>query len=59
MRLTTVLCKQHIGRMFKKHWRIQSKRVPFVTEAEAEMQARGIPVYEPNDILEEHRQLVQ
>jgi hypothetical protein len=45
--------------MFKKHWRIQSKRVPFVTEAEAEMQARGIPVYEPNDILEEHRQLVQ
>lgn len=55
MRLTTVLCRQHIGRMFKTHWRLQRKRVPIITEANSEMEARGIPVYEPNDIIEEHK----
>jgi hypothetical protein len=41
--------------MFKTHWRLQRKRVPIITEANSEMEARGIPVYEPNDIIEEHK----
>lgn len=59
MRLTTVLCKQHIGRMFKKHWRLQRKRVPIVTQAEGAVEAKGIPVYDANDIIEEKREFVQ
>ncbi|PNF38453.1 hypothetical protein B7P43_G04033 [Cryptotermes secundus] len=59
MRLTAVLCKQHIERMFKKHWRLQKTRVPYPTEAESEMEARGIPIYEPNDIIEERREFVK
>lgn len=59
MRLTTVLCKQHIERMFKKHWRLQKARVPHLTEAESEMEARGIPVYEPDDIIEERREFMK
>jgi hypothetical protein len=58
MRLTTVLCKQHIGRMFKKHWRIQRKRVPIVSQAEGALEALGIPVYDANDIIEEKRVFV-
>jgi len=58
MRLTTVLCKQHIERMFKKHWRIQRKRVPVVSKAEGTMEALGIPVYDANDIIEEKREFV-
>lgn len=59
MRVTSVLCKQHIERMFKKHWRIQKTRVPCPTEAESEMEARGIPVYEPEDIIEEKHEYVK
>lgn len=59
MRLTAVLCKQHIERMFKKHWRLQKTRVPHPTEAASEMEARGIPIYEPNDIIEERREFVK
>lgn len=28
MRLTQICLRQHIGRMFKRHWVIQGKRVP-------------------------------
>jgi hypothetical protein len=45
--------------MFKKHWRIQRKRVPIVSEAEGAMEAIGVPVYDANDIVEEKRELVQ
>jgi hypothetical protein len=44
--------------MFKKHWRIQGKRVPVVTRAESAMEALGIPVYDANDIIEEKREFV-
>jgi hypothetical protein len=43
--------------MFKRHWRIQRKRVPFVSRAESVLEALGIPVYDANDI-EEKREFV-
>jgi hypothetical protein len=46
--------------MFKKHWRLQKTRVPLVSKAESEMDAMGIPVYEPDDIiLEEKHEFVK
>jgi hypothetical protein len=45
--------------MFKKHWRLQRKRVPIVTQAEGAVEAKGIPVYDANDIIEEKREFVQ
>jgi large subunit ribosomal protein L37 len=44
--------------MFKKHWRIQRKRVPLVSKAESTMEALGIPVCDANDIIEEKREFV-
>jgi hypothetical protein len=45
--------------MFKKHWRLQKTRILHLTEAESEMEARGIPVYEPDDITEEKHEFVK
>ena len=47
MRLTNVLCRQHIGFMFKKHWRIQGKRTPMETVAKSELLAKNIIVKDP------------
>jgi hypothetical protein len=44
--------------MFKRHWRLQRKRVPIVTGAESAMEARGIPVCDATDIIEEKREFV-
>lgn len=53
MRLYKVLNRQHIDRMFKFHWRIQGKRVPINTQAEEILIAKGIPVYNPKEIIYE------
>ena len=59
MKLTSVAYSQHIGRMFKKHWRIQKKRTPFLTKAEEILLKNGISVYSPEEILEEKREFVK
>lgn len=53
MRLTRILCKQHIDRMFKKHWRIQGRKVPIQTGAEAELRERGIPLTDPLELMKD------
>ncbi|XP_055524558.1 39S ribosomal protein L37, mitochondrial [Wyeomyia smithii] len=53
MRFTPILLRQHIGFHFKKHWIIQGKRVPVETGAQAELEARGIPVIDANELLKE------
>lgn len=57
MRFTAVLLRQHIGFHFKKHWIIQGKRLPSETGAQAELAARGIPVLDPNEVIQERREV--
>ncbi|XP_053698104.1 39S ribosomal protein L37, mitochondrial [Sabethes cyaneus] len=59
MRFTCVLLRQHIGFHFKKHWIIQGKRIPVETGAQAELEARGIPVVDANEFVLEPRKNVQ
>ncbi|GLV39876.1 mitochondrial ribosomal protein L37 [Carabus blaptoides fortunei] len=56
MKITRILCRQHIDRMFKAHWRVQGKRVPIDTKAEKVLAAKGVPVYNPQDVIREKRQ---
>lgn len=49
MRLTSVLCKQHIGTMFKRHWQIQGKRIAQPTGACEFLQEKGIPIVDAVD----------
>lgn len=55
MRLTPFLRKQHLDRMFKKHWKIQSKRKIEDGRVVQATQEKGIPVYNPEDILKEEK----
>lgn len=51
MRITQALTRQHLGFMFKKHWRIQGKRTPINTGAEDGLISRGIKVVDCKEIL--------
>lgn len=42
MRLSTVLFQQHIGRMFRDHWRVQGKRLVIDNGALNAVQQRGL-----------------
>lgn len=53
MRITTVLCRQHIGNMFKRHWRIQGKRKVEETPALASLLANGISPKDPIKYFDE------
>ncbi|XP_013184709.2 large ribosomal subunit protein mL37 [Amyelois transitella] len=53
MKLSQILYRQHIGFMFKKHWIIQGKRVPFDTGVENALKARGIPVEDALEFVKE------
>ena len=44
MRVTQVCLRQHIGRMFKRHWIVQGRKVPLETGAMAEMEKLNINV---------------
>lgn len=61
MRLSQVLNRQHIDFMFKKHWRVQGKRVPIDTGLEEQLRAKGIPVEDALEFVkekpEEHKRL--
>ena len=49
MRITTVLKRQHIGFMFKKHWRVQGSRTPNETGAEQILLSKGFAPVDAND----------
>lgn len=55
MKITQILYKQHIGWHFVKHWRIQARKKPLKTDAFKALEAQGIPIYTPQDILKEER----
>lgn len=55
MRITPALFRQHIGRMFKIHWRIQGQRVPIETDAEAHLKALGVKIFNPNEVVKQVR----
>ncbi|XP_044729164.1 39S ribosomal protein L37, mitochondrial [Chrysoperla carnea] len=56
MRLNVVLYRQHIGRMFKKHWIIQGKRTPIDTTQDIQNELLKIR----NDIkIEDPKQLFE
>lgn len=53
MKITQILNRQHIGFMFKKHWRIQGKRVPINTKLEERLQKQNIPVIDALEFIKE------
>ncbi|XP_067010065.2 large ribosomal subunit protein mL37 isoform X2 [Anabrus simplex] len=53
MRLTLTVCRQHLGRMFKKHWKIQGQKPILDTGAEKELSKLGISVQQAEDVLRE------
>ncbi|XP_055371253.1 39S ribosomal protein L37, mitochondrial [Condylostylus longicornis] len=59
MRLTSKLCAQHIGFMFKKHWHVQGKRVARSTGAIEELKAHGIEVKDPEEVIGLKRPFVE
>nr|XP_022909733.1 39S ribosomal protein L37, mitochondrial [Onthophagus taurus] len=56
MKLTQILYRQHLGRHIKRHWRIQGVKKPHDLGTRAVLEAQGINVVEPEDILKEKRQ---
>lgn len=52
MRITNVVLRQHIGWMFKKHWKVQGNRTPIDAGAESVLKARGITAIDPKEFLE-------
>ncbi|CAG9565470.1 unnamed protein product [Danaus chrysippus] len=53
MKLTKVLCRQHIDFMFKRHWIIQGKRVPINLGIEKYLKEKGIPVQDALEFVKE------
>ena len=52
MRITQPLCKQHIQRMFKRHWLVQGKRKILDTGSERYLEKLGIPVIDAKKFVE-------
>jgi hypothetical protein len=52
MRITATVYRQHIGFMFKQHWKLQGKRRIIDTKADASLIAKGIAVKDPTEYLE-------
>lgn len=46
-----MLRRQHIDRMFKRHWVTQGQRTVRDTNVEAALTARGLKVSDPNEFL--------
>lgn len=51
MRLTSKLYAQHLGWTFKKHWKVQGKRVPTDTGAQNVLASMGFEVKEVSEVL--------
>lgn len=53
MKITHILFRQHIGRHFKEYWWQKSKILITQSGVEEELRKKNIPVYQPDDILNE------
>lgn len=51
MRITQVLCRQHIGFMFKRHWEVQGKRRVQETGAAKDLLAMGQKISDSKEFL--------
>lgn len=51
MRITQVLCRQHIGRMFKRHWEVQGKRRVQETGVAKDLLAMGRQVTDSKEFF--------
>ncbi|XP_012251357.2 39S ribosomal protein L37, mitochondrial [Athalia rosae] len=51
MRLTSSLCRQHIQRMFKKHWHVQRNRRVADTRMEDVLIAKNLRVIDPKELF--------
>jgi large subunit ribosomal protein L37 len=49
MKFSNVLFRQHIGFMFKKHWRVQGQRTPLETSARLNLEANGYKVVDAKE----------
>lgn len=51
MRLTQICLRQHIGRMFKRHWVVQGKKVAIDDGSISELAKLGIFPHDANEFL--------
>lgn len=51
MRITSTLCRQHIGFMFKKHWQVQGKRRVLETNAAKDLEQLGKVITDPKELF--------
>lgn len=51
MRFSKVLCAQHLGYYFKRHWLVQGKRTPRECGAKQVLASKGLPVFDALDIV--------
>ncbi|XP_012276239.1 39S ribosomal protein L37, mitochondrial [Orussus abietinus] len=51
MRITLILCRQHLGRMTRRHWRVQGVQIPIDTGAERALQKYNVEILNPVDIM--------
>lgn len=59
MKITQVLCKQHLGRMIKFNWFAATKKRPVETHAEFRLAKMGIAVVDPLDIVNPIRERIE
>lgn len=51
MRVTSVLCKQHIGKGFIRQWMVKGKKVPIDTGAHKILLDKNIKICTPEEVL--------
>lgn len=51
MRITPCLYRQHMGRMFDRHWHVQRTRKAIETGAEEALRARNITAIDAKEVV--------
>lgn len=51
MRLTAVVCSQHIGNAFRQIWKVQHKRKVLEFGLKEKLEAKGLPVVDAVEFL--------
>lgn len=51
MRFTAALRQQHIGEMFKRHWKIARERTPNDYRSATALQQKGVPIIDALEFL--------
>lgn len=59
MKLTQVLCKQHIGRQINKLWYVVRDRTVVQTDTEKHLSSLGIQMKEVTEIIQPKKEFVK